>query len=367
MYKFKIKLVTIILFTFSFYTAFPMQNSTCISNDFKEINILSTEHKKIYEAKEKLIEKIKNPSDFYNKKTALISKDIQKGIEPFSFAEYSDNYGLNQKYYSINSDLKFKDPIEGEHIFLDFNKSGYTQPYYKIISHIMSQTFYDSSGELKIYILKSKYDPKHTIVKMFKEERPNIKLSVYLWNHKSEKINSFFLKHESYVTLPIKFQTDIESTYRLDSRPPSIILTRGFEGANTALPNKIFGDNTVFSARDEDGAKFFYREVVRAFRDTKDPQFGGRKLYLYKINSQGFPAVDLQKASQEFGLEHFSRQISTRDYNVNSNSKKSIQFSAYIRAKKYLNLTARFNKEVQLSGPIPFDKIEFIREMPEIK
>lgn len=362
------KILIIILFFTCLKSRFIYSKNSffCNSSSFNKILVKSNEHKKMYEAKKFLVNKITNNLMPYNQNNSLLAKNIQMEKIPFSYAEFIENHEVRQRMYSIKKDFKFDEFNEKQSVFVGGDEYNHLNPEDKIASFFLKNSQSSISGDLKVFFLKSKVRKNFTLLNKLKEERPGLNIIAYIWDNEEKKVDEIFLNHSKYITLPIAFKTDIETVYRLDARPPSIILSRGFEGTSNVLPNKIFGDRTVFSSKDESGSKFFYREVVKAYQDTRDPQIGGRKLYLYKINSLGFPAVELKNSVQNIGLDQFSFQLASRNYVINSETDQYVNFDAYIRAKDYLKLVARFNKEVQIAGPIPTHRIEFIKEMPEI-
>ncbi|WP_440994401.1 polymorphic toxin-type HINT domain-containing protein [Cysteiniphilum litorale] len=103
-----------------------------------------------------------------------------------------------------------------------------------------------------------------------------------------------------------EFSMDSEFLYRIDGRKPTTILKDGFNGSNNRVPNKVYGNKTVFTSTDPvRGSKEYL-----AFAMSNDSQFSirgrvrsGGSMYLYGILSEGLERTP----SPRYGYERYVR------------------------------------------------------------
>lgn len=146
------------------------------------------------------------------------------------------------------------------------------------------------------------------------------------------------------------------SHYRVDSRPPEIIMREGFTGTNT-LDHCFasFEKNTVFSSSSIAG--------VLSFKSTAK-KYGITLPYLYQINASGLRGYDFSRnKNQHMALarvlfeRNSSAYESTRKY-----QKGHEEFIGYLAKKLRLAIDGAFIKvdEVHIQGPVYPDRISFL-------
>lgn len=167
------------------------------------------------------------------------------------------------------------------------------------------------------------------------------------------------LKTMNYISEPIQYVSNIPQVFRWDARPPEVIMEKGFEGAGKLYFNSIFGRKTVFSAADIIGSDGFFKELSSGIFKCQE----SRTFYLYKINSNGLPAVPVYEKDTNFG---FSKQLATRSpwhrYSEIEKEYGMPPIRELTRASNYISTIASINHEVQLCGPIHPSRINYIEQ-----
>ena len=161
-----------------------------------------------------------------------------------------------------------------------------------------------------------------------------------------------------YVTDPVRYAIDVPMVYRWDSRPPDVIRQVGFAGSPTLFFNKIFGQRTIFSAEDQSGADFYFIELQGGMSEYGG---GGTNYFLYRINALGIPAVKIAPHADDFGfIKRFASRFPDMPKDPFLHEYGMPPPALMSRFGNYISQVARFNHEVQLCGPIPPHKIEFV-------
>ncbi len=162
----------------------------------------------------------------------------------------------------------------------------------------------------------------------------------------------------------------IKIFYRLDYRPPAIILSKGFEGTNTAWLNNIFDNHSVFASKSLRGISRFFLESVMnknvdgsdspgalsSFRYLYPPE---KKCYVYKINATSLETLDVaedlrlvmsQRETSRLYLYKKSRLSSQDAEDLDIHLDLAIRLSHYSYIVKH-------TEEVIIRGPISPSRI----------
>nr|WP_246883870.1 C80 family cysteine peptidase [Pseudomonas koreensis] len=93
--------------------------------------------------------------------------------------------------------------------------------------------------------------------------------------------------------------------YRLDFRPPEVVLKEGFSGS-TVWVNQLYGKNTVYSAHSVSGVSVFAEEALLArkpngaqgdpFPKQRDTLYAPKDAYVYKFLADGLERTDVTKS-----------------------------------------------------------------------
>jgi len=172
-----------------------------------------------------------------------------------------------------------------------------------------------------------------------------------------------------FVSLPIEYKTSVRTAYRWDTRPPEQILNSGFAGSKGPWFNKIFGNHTVFAARNMEGAEQFAIEVWEGDSGlSKTDYYTNKFLYLYEIDSTNLPTVDLGEQINKLGLDKFAEQLATRNPGLTnetfySQDAESLWLQMAQRSRAYLGKNVQKTNEIQILGPIPASRINFIKQI----
>ena len=170
----------------------------------------------------------------------------------------------------------------------------------------------------------------------------------------------------------IKRKVHLTQLYRLDFRPPDIILSEGFQGTSSLWMNNIYGSKTIFCAKSLVGvSRFFLESVMNVSCDGNLKRRGGlvtkkeralypseEKCFVYHIDSTGLQMVDVNedlKGILQGRLQANSRllnhvvkkQITKDDYDMDE-----IYINSLDKLESYHDKCARFTEEVIVRGPI---------------
>lgn len=160
-----------------------------------------------------------------------------------------------------------------------------------------------------------------------------------------------------YISEPIPYTNNIDYLYRWDSRPPEVINEYGFQGAINIYFNMIFGLRTVFCSSSLRGSEYYFKELENGMSSYGN----GCVYYLYKINTRGLPAVSVYQNRNNAG---FVKQFSTRfpgvEHKLMDKEYAMPTFALLSRFNNYIDKVAIYNEEVQVLGPIPPWRIEFL-------
>ena len=195
----------------------------------------------------------------------------------------------------------------------------------------------------------------------------------------------FFQKHhiKQGIAGGIVDKVDHREVYRWDRRPPETIIGEnrngvGFEGTQTdTLFNRLFGGNTVYAARDMQGAMYYLGEKQRSHTSAEEEAKGNLQSFpdefdyhLYKINTRGLQTISWANRQRD---EKFHKINSTydptgdmmgfvwgekvhhaRQYAGGLGSLREIdEDSVGVNRQGILGGVSQKNNEIQINGPIP--------------
>ena len=175
---------------------------------------------------------------------------------------------------------------------------------------------------------------------------------------------------------PIPTDSTVESVYRYDLRGPDDILQNGIGGTRSAaiqdaggqgikfgsgLKNALFLGNTIYTAETREGAERYLDEKKRDAKfqagkenPDRDDHWGTKfTAHLYKINSVGYETIKYEGQGEDF--HKIAATYNNDDYLVGNSSPDKIRES-----KRYQGGKAKFNKEIQVKGPVAPRHIEYL-------
>jgi len=164
--------------------------------------------------------------------------------------------------------------------------------------------------------------------------------------------------------------------YRLDYRPPDIILKEGFTGTNNHYwINDVFEGNTVFTSRSLRGTSRFFLESVLnesvsgskktgALAGRRSLYPAGQKVYVYKINAALLKCIDvcqdlehvLTNPSESKLYRYVEKAIPLRnsDHTPRDQQELAEDYRQLVqRLDRYRKNMAFHTEEVIVKGPVP--------------
>ncbi|MGV3344353.1 hypothetical protein ACGVWS_00935 [Enterobacteriaceae bacterium LUAb1] len=175
----------------------------------------------------------------------------------------------------------------------------------------------------------------------------------------------------------------ITTVYRLDFRPPSVILTQGIKGSNNVWINSVFGENTIFTSKSLRGISRFFLESVMnkhvdgsgntgLLKSSRQHYPADKPCYIYKINIRLLDYIDVAKdlanvlfKSESSHLYHYAKTIpvSASQYKDTEEDIDDHDFEIARRLNIYNKSIVTHTEEVIVRGPVHPSRISFYQQL----
>lgn len=176
----------------------------------------------------------------------------------------------------------------------------------------------------------------------------------------------------------------LTTAYRLDFRPPDIVLHEGFQGTNNEWMNSIYGAHTVFASKSLRGTSRFFLESVlnksASGNGITGPLHNKRylypaseKCYVYKVDVRGLEYVDVV-TDLSVSTIYSSRRSESAIYMLNKGKLDekflgkvpnidSLYMDLMGRLVSYGSCVASRTEEILIRGPITPNKITLYQQL----
>ncbi|WP_299144141.1 hypothetical protein [uncultured Vibrio sp.] len=183
----------------------------------------------------------------------------------------------------------------------------------------------------------------------------------------------------------IRYKQEIKTVYRLDFRPPSILLKEGILGSNKTWLNSVFGEKTIFTSKTLRGISRFALESLLNVHANGSGKVGAlsgyRELYpdkecfVYKINISGLDYIDVcsdikdfvnTKESNSRLYEYRVNEIKQSNPSATADDIDDYNFTQLMQLIRYKNNVAVNTEEIILKGPVNPFRISLYQTLPPI-